>query len=168
MTKLYKLTENYKIIQGMLDRDTEEITKEEILTTLASIEDEIEDKVASIGKLVLELKSDIESVKVEEARLARRRSGFAGKMEWLKNYLLVEMQTAKVLKVKQDVISVSVQDNPPSCEVFDLEQIPEEYIRIIPEIKEANKKAMIEHFKETGEIIAGTDMILNKKHVVIR
>ena len=80
MTKLYKLAERYNTIQGMLDRDTEEITREEINESLSNIKDEIEDKVASIGKLVLELKSDIESVKAEEDRLARRRSGFASKM----------------------------------------------------------------------------------------
>ena len=168
MTKLYKLTENYRAIQGMLDRDFEEISQEEVLQTLANTKDEIEDKVASIGKLVLELKNDIEAVKKEEARLAIRRGGFNSKMEWLKNYLLVEMQATRVLKVKQDVISVSVQDNPPSVEVVDLEQIPEQYIRIIPETKEADKKAITEHFKATGEIIPGTDLTLNRKHVVIR
>ena len=168
MTKLYKLTENYRAIQGMLDRDFEEISQEEVLQTLANTKDEIEDKVASIGKLVLELKNDIEAVKKEETRLATRRGGFNSKMEWLKNYLLVEMQATRVLKVKQDVISVSVQDNPPSVEVVDLEQIPEQYIRIIPETKEADKKAIIEHFKDTGEIVSGVNIITDKKHVVVR
>jgi len=100
--------------------------------------------------------------------LATRRGGFNSKMEWLKNYLLVEMQATRVLKVKQDVISVSVQDNPPSVEVVDLEQIPEQYIRIIPETKEADKKAIIEHFKDTGEIVSGVNIITDKKHVVVR
>ena len=168
MAKLYKLTEQYKTIEEMLDREIEYISQDEIKETLANIKDEIEDKVASIGKLVLELKSDIESVKAEEDRLARRRSGYTSKMEWLKGYLLVEMQSTRVLKVKQDVISVSVQDNPPSVEVVDLEQIPEQYIRIIPETKEADKKAITEHFKATGEIIPGTDLTLTRKHVVIR
>ena len=168
MAKLYKLTERYKAIENMLDREIEHISQDEIKETLANIKDDIEDKVSSIGKLVLELKSDIESVKAEEDRLARRRSGFTGKMEWLKNYLLTEMQTANVLKVKKDVISVSVQNNPPSAELVDLELVPEQYVRVIPERREPDKKAIIEHFKETGELVAGVNIITDKKFVSIR
>ena len=168
MAKLYKLTEQYLTIEGMLDREIEYISQDEIKETLANIKDEIEDKVASIGKLVLELKSDIESIKAEEDRLAKRRSGYTSKMEWLKNYLLTEMQIANVLKVKKDVISVSVQNNPPSAELVDLELLPEQYVRIIPERREPDKRAIIEHFKETGEVVPGIDIITDKKFVSIR
>ena len=168
MTKLYELTNRYSIIRDMLDRDTQEITREEINESLSSIEDDIRLKIGSIGKLVLELKSDIVAVKAEEDRLARRRQGYTSKMEWLKLYLLAEMTSTNIVKVKEDVISVSVQNSPPSCEVTELEQIPEQYIRVIPEQHEADKRLIIEHFKDTGEIIPGVDLIRDKKHVVIR
>ena len=168
MTKLYALTDRYKVIEGMLDREIENISQEEIVQTLANIEDEFDDKVCSIGKLVLELKSDAESVRAEEDRLARRRSAFTNKMEWLKNYLLTEMLATNIFKVKQDVISVSIQNNPPSAELIDLELVPEQYIRVIPEKQEPDRRAIIEHFKETGEIVSGIDMILDKKHITIR
>jgi len=168
MAKLYKLTEQYQTIEGMLDRDIEYINQDEIKETLASIKDEIEEKVSSIGKLVLELKSDAQAVKAEEDRLAKRRSGFTSKMEWLKNYLLVEMQTANVLKVKRDVISVSVQNNPPSAELIDLELVPEQYVRVIPEKRELDKKTTIDHFKETGELVSVVNIITDKKFVSIR
>jgi len=168
MIKLYTLTDRYKTIEGMLDQEIEYISQDEIKETLANIKDDIEEKVCSIGKLVLELRSDIESVKAEEDRLAKRRSGFTSKMEWLKNYLLVEMQSANILKVKKDVISVAVRDNPPSAELVDIDEVPEQYVRVIPERREPDKKAIIEHFKETGEIISGIDIIHNKKFVSIR
>jgi len=168
MAKLYKLTENYQTIEAMLGQEIDYITQEEVIQTLANIKDEFEEKVSSIGKLVLELKSDIESVKAEEDRLAKRRVAFANKMEWLKNYLLVEMQSANILKVKRDVISVSVQNNPPSAELIDIDEVPEQYIRVIPEKRELDKKAIIEHFKDTGEIVSGVDIITDKKFVSIR
>jgi len=168
MAKLYKLTEQYQTIEGMLDQEIEYISQDEIKETLANIKDDIEEKVCSIGKLVLELRSDIESVKVEEDRLAKRLSGFTSKMEWLKNYLLVEMQSTNTLKVKKDVISVAVRDNPPSAELVDIEQVPEQYVRVIPERLEPDKKAIIEHFKETGELISGVNIITGKKFVSIR
>jgi len=168
MAKLYKLTEQYKTIEEMLGREIEYISQDEIRETLATIKDEIEEKVSSIGKLVLELKSDIESVKAEEDRLARRRSGFTSKMEWLKSYLLVEMLSTNTLKVKKDVISVSVQNNPPSAELINMELVPEQYVRVVPEKREPDKKAIIEHFKETGELVSGVNIITDKKFISIR
>ena len=168
MTKLYTLTDSYKTIEGILDQEIEYISQDEIKETLATIKDDIEDKVASIGKLVLELRSDIESVKAEEDRLAKRRSGCTSKMEWLKNYLLVEMISTNTLKVKKDVISVAIQNNPPSAELVDIEQVPAQYVRVIPEKRDPNKKAIIEHFKETGEVISGVNIITDKKSVSIR
>jgi len=168
MAKLYQLTDRYKAIEDMLDREIEYISQDEIKETLANIKDDIEDKIASIGKIVLELKSDIESVKAEEDRLAKRRSGFTSKMEWLKLYLLAEMVSTNTLKVKKDVISVSVQNNPPSAELINLELVPEQYIRIVPERREPDKRAIIEHFKETGELVSGVNIITDKKFVSIR
>lgn len=168
MTRLYKLTERYNAIEELLDSEIEGISKEDVVASLGNIKDDIEEKISSIGKLVLELKSQAESIKAEEDRLSKRKSGVIGRMEWLKSYLLVEMQTTNILKVKRDVITVSVQNSPPSAEVANLELIPIEFIRIIPEKREADKKAIIEHFKDTGEIVAGVDVVTNRKYIVIR
>ena len=166
MTKLYELTERYRTIENMLE--DEYITKDEIKTSLQAIEDEFGDKVSTLGKFVLELKSTTEAIKIEEDRLLKRRQAIVSNIEWLKNYMLTEMLAIDILKIKRDVVTVSVQDNPPSVELLDLEQVPEEYVRIIPEVKEPDKKTIAEHFKQTGEIVPGVSMILDKKHVVVR
>ena len=166
MTKLYELTERYLTIENMLE--DEYITKDEIKTSLQAIEDEFGDKVSTLGKFVLELKSTTEAIKIEEDRLLKRRQAIVSNIEWLKNYMLTEMLAIDILKIKRDVVTVSVQDNPPSVELLDLEQVPKQYVRIIPEVKEPDKKAIAEHFKQTGEIVPGVSMILDKKHVVVR
>lgn len=163
---LYKLTEQYKAIEGMVENEF--LTREELDQTLANIKDQIDIKVESIAKIVLDIKNSIEAIKIEEKRLINRRKAMENTVEWLKGYLLVEMVSCKVYKVKKEVLTVSVLDNPPSVEVVEFELIPEQYIRIIPEQREADKKAIIEHFKETGEIITGTEVVVNKKHVSIR
>jgi len=163
---LYELAERYRTIAGMLESDT--ITREEIDQTLANLQDDIETKVDSIAKIVLESKATAEAIKNEEKRLASRRQAIENHVEWLKSYLLNAMVDVNLRKVKRDVVTISILDNPPSVEVIELESIPEQYIRIIPEQREADKKAIIEHFKETGEIISGVDIVLDKKHVSIR
>lgn len=164
--QLYKLTERYQTIENMLD--DEYITRESIEETIANIKEQIEDKVESIGKLVLTLKASISSIQTEEERLAKRKQAMTNHMEWLKLYLLNEMTATNTLKVKRDVITVSVSDNPPSVEIVDEELIPDIFRKVIPETWQVDKRAIIEHFKQTGEIVSGADIILNKKHVNIR
>ena len=164
--KLYELSERYRVIGNMLETEYE--TKESIKASLDNIQEDFEDKVESIGKFVLELKGTAEAIKDEEERLSKRRQTIVNNSEWLKNYLLTEMLAIRILKVKRDVITVSVVDNPPSVEVSDASLIPENFQRIIPETREADKKLIIKRFLETGEIIEGTQIITGKKHLVIR
>ena len=166
--KLYQLTDRYHAIENMLDMDIEGITQDSVNQTLVSIKDEIDNKVISIGKMVLELKSDVEAIKIEEERLAKRRTSANNRIEWLKSYLLIEMQSCNVLKVKAPEISVSVQNSPPSIELMDLSLVPRDFIRVIPEKRELDKIAVKEHFVKTDEIVSGTNIILDKKFVSIR
>ncbi len=159
--QLYKLTERYVIIENMLDSEYE--TREEIEKSLANIKEEFEEKVENVAKLVLSLKNNMISIQTEEERLARRRQAMQNNMDWLKNYLLTEMLSTKILKIKRDVLTVSVADNRPSVEIEDIELIPREYIAVIPEILQPDKRAIAEHFNSTGEIVPGTDIITGKK-----
>ena len=164
--KLYELSERYRVIASMLETEYE--TKESIKATLDNIQEDFEDKVENIGKFVLELKGTAEAIKVEEERLYKRRQAIANNSEWLKSYLLTEMIAIRILKVKRDVITVSVVDNPPSVEIADVSLIPENFQRIIPPSIEVDKKLIIDHFKQTGEIISGINIITDRKHLVIR
>jgi len=169
MTKLYKLTEQYNTISNMLDSDNYEyITKESIHASLADIKDQITDKIDSIAKLVLSLKTDVTGIESEIVRLQRRKESINNTIEWLKGYLLTEMVFAKLNKVKKDVVTISIADNPPSVESVDEELLPVEYRKIIPETWHIDKIAIISHFKETGEIVPGVVLAVNRKHVNIR
>lgn len=168
MTQLYKLAEDYRDIEKLLDYEDEYPTREDILKTLDGIKDQIDLKVANVGKVILELKASAEAVKVEQDRLAKRRSGYEARMEWLKSYLLTEMQSVNLLKVVKPEISVSVRNNPASVEVDSMDLLPKDFVRIIPEQREPDKKKILEHFKATGEIITGTTVITNRKHLEVR
>ena len=163
---LYELTEAYLDIEKLLDEEYAEQLN--IAESLSGIKDEIENKVENIAKLVLSLKADAEVVKTEEERLNKRRKAIENKVEWLKDYLLTEMLAVNVLKVKREVLSVTVQNNPPSVEIHTLDLIPSDYRKVIPETWQPDKKAIIEHFNTTGEIVDGTEVITSKKHIVIR
>ena len=168
MTKLYELAERYRLIAEMLDSPPEQVSREEIEKSLSLIQDEIEEKATGIAKVILEAEQDIASLKSEEERLSKRRSALQNKVEWLKGYLLTDMQSVNVLKIKRDVVTISVRNSPPSVDVSDMSVLPTEFVRIIPETRAADKRAIIAHFRETGEVPPGTNIITANKFLEIR
>jgi len=164
--KLYQLSDRYITLEGMLD--SEDITKEDLDTSLVDLKDQIEDKVENIGKLVLTLKANAETLDAEVTRLSKRKQAIQSNIDRLKAYLLTEMIATDTLKVKRNVITVSVIDNPPSIELLSLDDIPQEFRNKIPESWQPDKKAMLDHFKATGEIVSGIKVILDKKRVDIK
>jgi len=140
----------------------------QLQSALAEVKEKIDDKVENIGKFVLSLSADTDAIKVEEERLASRRKAIDNRISWLKNYLLQEMTVANVDKVKRDVLTVSIRVNPPSVNVITLDDIPTQYRRIIPETWQPDKKTIIDHFKDTGEIVPGVEVVTDKKSIVIK
>lgn len=168
MTKLYELAERYRLIAEMLDSPPEQVSREEIEKSLSLIQDEIEEKATSIAKVILEAEQDIASLKAEEERLSKRRLALQNKIEWLKGYLMADMQSVNVLKIKRDVVTISVRNSPPSVEVSDMTVLPAEFVKVIPETRSPDKRAILTHFKATGEIPPGSNVITANKYLEIR
>lgn len=164
--RLYELTDQYRFLEAEIESGTE--GDETLLTALAEVKAKIDDKVENIGKFILSLQADITGIRSEEDRLAARRYAVEHRIDWLKGYLVGEMTVAKLDKVKRNVITVSLRTNPPSVNVTDIEALPLEYQRCIPESYVADKKLIVDHFKDTGEVIPGVEIIKDKKSVVIR
>ena len=163
MVKLYELTQAY---QMLLDND--ELSQDELATALNKIADIISAKALNIARLVITLKEECAAIDNEIKRLSNRKKTRDNKIENLKTYLLSNMEAAGITKAKDNFINVLLQPNPPSVIISDTTQVPNSYWRIIPEQREVDKQAVLEIFKRQGTRIPGTDIISDKKHVVIR
>lgn len=163
MTQLYKLGDAYKAIQ-----ETDELTDDEITTALANIKEVFVEKAGNIGKLMLSWKSDIKAYELEIERLNQHKQAISNRVEKLKLYLTMEMESAKIDKVKNEVLSITLQNNPPSVQIDDESQISNAFWTVIPETKVVDKKGILSVFKEKGVIPSGVTIITDKKHIVIR
>lgn len=162
-THLYELADTYKMIQ-----DAEELTPEEITEALNTIGGLFNDKAINVAKLCLSLKADSEKVDSELKRLAQKKQAINNRVDGLKFYLQAQMEVAGMEKVKDAIVSVSLQKNQPSVQVDIEEQIPDVYWRVIPETKEVDKKAILTAYKESETIVPGVTIVTDKKHIVIR
>jgi len=118
--------------------------------------------------MVLSLKADAETLKLEEQRLSKRRHTIEAKSEWLETYLKNELTNTGVDNVKGTLVTVSLRKNPVSVNILNAEAIPEIYRVVIPESWQPDKKAILTQFKNTGEIVDGCEIINDKKHLEIK
>jgi len=166
MTKLYELTEKYRDIAKLLEYDYAEDLN--IKGTLDDIQEEFNNKAINVAKIVLENRADQEAIKTEIERLKKRLNSLELNEKWLKDYLKTEMLAINTDSIKGDVVSIRVQKIKPSVEIIDENIIPKQFIKIIPEEHRPMKTEIYNHFNNTGEIVAGVNIITDKKTVVIR
>ena len=82
---LYEIANNYNTVLELLDN--EEITPEAVVDTLEGIAVMIEEKADNIACLIKNLTAEIEAIKAEEEKLAKRRKSKEKHVEYLKAYL---------------------------------------------------------------------------------
>jgi hypothetical protein len=125
---LYEISERYKNIMATIEND-DSFDEETLRQNLLEVTTEFNDKVESVGKIIIGLNASVTSLKTESDRLSQRAKVAQNRVDWLKNYLIVELVNAKVDKVQGQILNVTMKNNPPSCKVLDETLIPVAYSR---------------------------------------
>jgi len=156
--KLYEITASIRDLGEFDDNEQTSLALQELTESF-------QDKALNIGKLTKEINADIEGIENEVHRLLDRKQALLSKVEWFKEYLKSNMIQAELTNIKDSIITISIRNNPPSCEIADPRELPELYRHAIIM---ADKKGILELFKTTGEIVQGAKIITDKKRIEIR
>lgn len=157
MLKLYEITANYeKIMEAIQENDG--VVSDHLGATLDETQDEFDTKIINIAKMIKNLEGEQAAFKAEGQRLQKKATSINNNIDWLKNYIKDGMRRLKTQEVKGEILTVKIRPSPPSCLTLDVNVIPPEFIRVVPEYKEANKKKIILHYKERDEIVPGTEI----------
>lgn len=125
--KLYELTDLYV---GLLNQiEDGELELEQMESALNVIQGEFNGKAENIVKMIKSLEYSVEAVKSETKRLGDQKKRLERSIESLKNYLLDNMNRTGVAKIKSDLFSISIRNNPESVDVYD----ETEFIKIAKE-----------------------------------
>lgn len=146
MPKLYELSSQYNQIFQSITEDSDLEQLEEILT---GIEEEFEVKAENVAKLIKSLDGDIEAYKKEVDRLAARKKAIENHQDRLKAYIESNMKATGKEKIKGNVFTIAMQNNPPKAIVDDEEVIPDTYKQYELHIA---KKELLEDLKQGKEI----------------
>jgi hypothetical protein len=165
--KLYELSSEYSNLSSYLNEP--DIIDEQIFRQkLAEISEQFHVKAENICKLILSKQAESKALDEEIIRLSNRKRVAENRVTWLKDYVQVEMQNANIEKIEGSVLTVSLQKSPPSCTILDEDLVPLIFKELIPESYKIKRNEILDHFKKTGEIPAGTLIVADKKNLRIR
>src|SRR5215471_18019998 len=102
----------------------------------------------------------------EAKRLRARAEADERHAERLRRYLMTHMALIGSERIDTARFTVVMRDNPPAVEVLDEDQVPAEFRRVVTTTS-VDKRAILEHFKATGEIVDGIE-IMHRRRIDIR
>ena len=163
--KLYELSEEYeKALTGIVDADTGEID-EDAVKALSEINDSINEKGISVAMFIQNRNAEVDALKAEEKRLAERRKALERRNDWLKTYLLENMQRCGIKEISSPLFSIKLKKCPPSVDIHDENLIPNKYIKVVESVTVDRK--MISMDIRGGEDVPGASL-KQRETVVIK
>ncbi|WP_373786506.1 siphovirus Gp157 family protein [Jeotgalibaca porci] len=156
MANLYGLTDQFKQAEYYFNNAE---TEEEMLEAeqyLIEAEVDLAEKAENIAKWIKNLEAERDVFKQEAVRLSEKSRSLDNKVSSLKRYLQDNLEIAGVDKVKGNLFTVSLRNNPISLDLSSDEHIPMEFKRTPEPV--VDKRELLKHIKETGETFEGVGL----------
>lgn len=160
MSSLYELAGHYLQLEEMLEDP--ETDQESFLAAMSAISDEIEVKADNYAKLIKNMEASVDSIALEQKRLADRKKALENRIARLKTNLQENMEATGKRKFQTALFSFDIRKNGGAMPVIvdvDTSMLPDEFVIVSekPDLKalsayiEKNPNCKFAHFGERGE-----------------
>ena len=156
MANLYELTDQFKQAEYYFNNAETEDEMLEAERYLIEAEVDLTEKAENIAKWIKNLEAERDVFKQEAVRLSEKSRSLDNKVSRLKRYLQDYLEVAGIDKVKGELFTVSLQNNPMSLDLSTTEHIPDEFKRVPEPV--VNKRELLKHIKDTGEVFEGVEV----------
>lgn len=156
MANLYELTDQFKQAEYYFNNAESEEEMLEAEQYLIEAEVDLTEKAENIARLIKNFEAEREAFKKESDRLAAKAKSFENKVTNLKRYLQGNLEVAGIDKVKGELFTVSLRNNPISLDLSSDEHIPMEFKRMPEPV--VDKRELLKYIKETGETFEGVEL----------
>jgi predicted nuclease with TOPRIM domain len=153
MPKLYELTDQFSdLYQAAITAgdDPEDEVKEAFKTQLESLEMEFEQKLGGCVKILRSIESDQKACEEEAKRLTGRGRALKNRVASLSEYMEECMVGTGIRQLKTSLFTATIQLNPASVVIDDINAIPEEFTKLRP--REVSKLAIKEELEGGGDV----------------
>lgn len=163
--ELYKITADFQSLIADFDGNSDD----EFIDKLNGLNADFMSKANDCINYALNLKSDAMTIKAHCDELTVKRKSMWDRAERLLDYVLRNMQAVGVNEIKDrgGLYAAKIAKNPPSVEVLNADEISNEFVKV-EQVSSIDKKAILQHFKATGEIVAGVRIITDKQRLSIK
>lgn len=162
---LYNITN--KFVELMDKAQEGELTEEEYNQLGEELALELQNKSANIIGYIKNSESLLEAIKAEEKRLSEMRKTGEARLEKFYQYVKENMEKLNLSEIPTELGTLKIAKNPMSVEIENEDEIPSEFKQEVTTVK-IDKTAIKNHFKETGEVVAGTRIVDNKTSLRVK
>lgn len=162
---LYEMKTEYLQVLDALVSD-ESLTTQVIEDTLLPYKDEVEAKIENVALYIKNLEAEQEAINKVEQELSIRSDRIANKIACLQQYLMDNMVSLDMKKVKGKLLDVSVRENPYKVLINDENIIPKEYITIRTIEQHNIDKNKIKEDLLAGKTVDGAEVTRSKRIVI--
>lgn len=153
--KLYELSNQYlQLAQQLADMDLDAQTVQDTIEA-SGLTDDFTAKAQGIEMVCREMTKDLPAIESEIKRLTGLKKHRERVADGLHEYLRFHMTQTGITKIEAPLFSISLRTNPPSVEVFDEAQVPEEFM--VP--KYTISKTLLKDAMAQGREIPGARMV---------
>jgi hypothetical protein len=125
--KLYQLTDDYEKVLGELyDDETGEVS-ETSLSKLNAIGDALENKAIALASFIKNMEAESAAISLAKEAMGLREKRIKDRMEWLKSYLLNNMERTGKTEISCPYFLIKLKKNPVSTEILNEFLLPEKY-----------------------------------------
>ena len=152
--KLYELSNQYlQLAHQLADLDLDAQTVADTIEA-SGLTDEFTAKAQGIEMVCRELTKDVPAIEAEIKRLKALKEHRERVADGLHDYLKFHMSQTGIQKIEAPLFSISLRTNPPSVDVFDEAQVPNEFL--VP--KYTVSKTLLKEAMASGREIPGARM----------
>jgi hypothetical protein len=162
---LYNITN--KFVELMDKAQEGELTEEEYNQLGEELAIELQNKSAGIIGYTQNEEALIEAIDIQIKRLQELKKAKQNNLDKFKQYVKDNMDRLSITKLETELGTLSIAKNPMSIEIQNEDEIPSEFKQQIITTK-VDKTAIKNHFKETGEIIPGVNIVDDKTSLRIK
>ena len=162
--KLYEIAREYEFLQhaaSEIEFSEDDGSLNAAKDHLSEISDEFHNKAVSVSAVIKNLEADDKIIRETITKLLSRSSRIEKNIEWLRNYLLQNMNKVEIKTIQSPLFDISVIQNPPSVSITDVKAIPEEYLKK-SEIFSINKTE-IKKMLSLGVDVPGAELVKKER-----
>ena len=161
MTALYALTSQYreaadKLSELDLDEDT-------IRDTLESMSGPVQEKIIAVAMIARNKEADADAIEKAQAEMEKRKRALRSQADGMKQYAMNSMLATDQTKIECPYFRLTVRDNPPAVDVYELGIVPAQYMVQAPPPPPALDKRAIGEALKAGIDVPGCQLRKGKR-----